>query len=227
VSAPALQRLTWHHPEVGAAAAVAAAWGFVVLPAFGGDAARAHAEAHEAAPAVAAAAGWVAMVVAMMVPTALPVARWHGLNALWQRRGRTVALFLGGYVAVWAAFGAVALPVGGLLPLSLVLAVAAVWELVPIKWRALRSCHLPEPLPPSGPRADAGCVRSGVVYGRRCVASCWPAMLAMAVAGHQAVGLMVLLAGVVLAEKLSLRPGRLAAPAAAVYAAAALGVVAV
>ena len=219
MSAAALQRLTWHHPEAGAAAVAAAAWAVVLLPALGGDGALVHAEAHEAAPVLAAAAGWVAMVVAMMVPTALPVARHHGLNALWQRRGRTVALFLGGYVALWGAFGAVALPAAGQLPLAALLLVAAAWELTPAKWRAVRSCHLPEPLPPRGARADAACVHAGIRYGRRCALACWPAMLAMAVAGHEAVGLMVVVAVVLLAEKLALRPSRLALPAAALFVA--------
>jgi predicted metal-binding membrane protein len=152
----------------------------------------------------------------MMVPTALPLARHHALNALWRRRGRTVALFLGGYVAVWVAFGAVAVPLGAFVPLGAVLLVAAAWELTPVKWRGLRGCHLPEPLPP---RSDTACALAGVRYGRRCALACWPAMLAMAVAGHDAIGLMALLALVLLAEKLALRPSRLAVPAAGMYAA--------
>jgi predicted metal-binding membrane protein len=158
-----------------------------------------------------------------MVPTALPAARYHALNALWRRRGRTVALFLGGYVALWVAFGAAAVPLAGALPLGAVLLVAAAWELAPPKWRSLRGCHLPEPLPP---RSDAACVRAGIRYGRRCALACWPAMLAMAVAGHDAIGLMALLAALVLAEKLAPRPSRLALPAAGVYLTAAVVVLA-
>jgi predicted metal-binding membrane protein len=223
VSALALQRLGWHHPEAGAALVVAGAWTLVLVPVVGGPAAReAHSAAHAAAPFAAGAAAWVLMVVAMMVPTALPVARFHALNALWRRRTRTVALFLGGYVAVWVAFGTVAVPLGAFVPLGAALLAAAAWELTPLKWRALRGCHLPEPLPPRGARADAACVRAGLRYGRRCAVACWPAMLAMAVAGHDAVGLMALLAAVLLVEKLAPRPGRLALPAFGVFAAAAV-----
>ena len=147
MSAVALQRLGWHHPEAGAAAVAAGAWALVLAPVVGGSELQAaHDEAHAAAPFAAGAAAWVLMVVAMMLPTALPAARFHALGALWRRRGRTVALFLGGYVAVWVAFGAVAVPLGALVPLAPVLLVAVAWELTPLKWRALRGCHLPEPL---------------------------------------------------------------------------------
>ena len=52
--------------------------------------------------------------------------------------------------------------------------------------------------------------------------SCWPLMLAMAAASHQAVALMAVLAVVFAAEKILVRSARLRWPAAAVLAAAAL-----
>ena len=47
-------------------------------------------------------------------------------------------------------------------------------------------------------------------------------MLTMAVAGHTNLGLMVLLAGIVAAEKILARPARLAVPVAASLVAAAI-----
>jgi predicted metal-binding membrane protein len=229
----ALERASWRHPEGGAAVVAAGAWAMLLLPYVGGEAARAaHAQAHRDAPLIAGAAGWVLMTVAMMVPAALPAARFLALNALWARRRRTVALFLAAYVAVWAAFGAVAVPVAGLvkgLPgvttgalLSVLLAAAALWELTSWKLRAVRACHLIAPVAPSGSKADAGCVSAGLIYGRRCVVACGPAMLAMAVAGHEALGLMAVLAVLLTAERAAARPAQAVGPAAAVLAIAAL-----
>jgi predicted metal-binding membrane protein len=189
-----------------------------------------HAEAHRSLPLVAGAAGWMAMTVAMMLPGTLPVARVHALGALWARRRRTVGLFLGAYLAVWGAFGAVAAwavaltepGVGRGALLAAVLAAGAAWELASAKWRAVRLCHRVTPLPPRGARADLACVRAGVVYGGRCVAVCWACMLAMAVAAHTRVGLMVLLGAIVTAERLLARPARHARSFAAVLAFAAL-----
>ena len=232
-TAVALRRASWQHPEAGAAAIAALAWLAVLAAAGGPEEIRAlHDDAHRGAPLLTGAAGWLLMSVAMMVPAALPVARDHALGALWARRQRTVGLFLAGYVAVWAAFGAAAFAAiaaaqAGLgVPddalLVAVLLVAATWELTALKWRSVRACHLVAPLPPRGTRADRACLRAGVVYGRRCVTGCWPVMLAMAVAGHASIGLMVLLATIVAAEKLVVRSARFALPIAATLAGAAV-----
>lgn len=228
-----LRVLAWEHPEAGAAVVAALAWVGLLLAVAGPAPIRhAHAAAHRDHPLAAGAVGWMMMCVAMMVPAALPVARAHGRGALWVRRRRTVGLLLGGYLGVWAAFGVgaaalVALVQDGLgvdhrALLAATLLAAAAWELFARKWRAVRSCHQSDPLPPRGRRADAACVRAGVVYGRRCTASCWALMLAMAVAGHAELGLMVLVTVVVAAEKLLARPARLAVPIGAVLAADAL-----
>lgn len=231
MTAVALRRATWRHPETGAAGVAALAWLAVLAPVTGPDAARElHAEAHRSLPLAAGAAGWISMTVAMMVPAALPAARGHALGALWARRRRTVAIFLGGYVAVWAVFGAVASGLvalaGGHLDRSVLLAAillaGAAWELTPAKWRAVRACHRISPLPPRGTKADVACARAAVVYGGRCVVACWAFMLAMAVASHTSLGLMVLLAAVVAAERLLARPARHAALVAAALVFAAL-----
>lgn len=232
-SALALRRSHWYHPEAGAFAVAALAWlGMLAVVAGPAPLRELHAQAHRQLPVLAGAAGWMLMTVAMMVPTALPVARDHALGALWSRRQRTIALFIASYLAVWAAFGALAavavalaertldVQAGALLGAALL--AGAAWELTRTKWRAVRSCHRVTPLPPRGAKASRACTRAGIAYGRLCMVACWPAMLAMAVAGHANLGLMSLLAAVIAAEKLLVRPAAYAKPFAAVLAFAAL-----
>lgn len=219
MNALALRRAAWSHPELTAAAAAAAAWALL--------AGHALQPPHGAEPFLAGLSAWIVMTVAMMIPGTLADLRSVALSSLWRRRQRTIALFLGAYVSAWVGFGAVALavvPVVGLGAGSL-LAGAAAWELTAWKWRAVRRCHLIEPLPPRGRRADLACAAAGCRYAGGCLLSCWPMMLAMAAAGHGALALMVVLAGVATAEKLVVRSARLRAPAAALLAGAALGAV--
>jgi predicted metal-binding membrane protein len=227
VTAPALQRAAWRHPEAAAGGVAVVAWLLLLVAA---AAPQPHAGHHpagttETLPGVAG--GWLLMTVAMMVPGALAACRHLALGALWSRRQRTIALFLGAYLAVWAGFGIAAWSLGRLLGLTAAavlpaaLAAAAVWQLTPWKWRAVRACHRLPPLPPRGVRADAACAATGATYGRRCVVACWPPMLGMAVAGHGSVVLMLVLTGLVSAEKLAARPARLAVPGAVALAAAA------
>ncbi len=216
MTALALRRTGWSHPELGAAAVAAGAWALLI-----GHALHPHTGSE---PFLLGLSGWIAMASAMMVPGTLADVRRVALSSLWERRRRTIAVFLGAYLTVWIAFGALALAVLPLVGLGtgVLLAAAAAWELTPPKWRAVRRCHLIEPLPPRGARADAACSRAGLRYGTRCVASCWPLMLAMAAAGHLALGLMALGTVVVTAEKIVVRSARLRGPAAAVLAGAAV-----
>lgn len=216
MTALAVRRVTWSHPEVTAAAVAACAWALLAAHAL-----HPHGRAE---PLLADLSGWVVMAVAMMVPGALADVRIVSLSSMWHRRQRTIALFLGSYLSVWILFGVVALAAVRILGVGpgILLACAAAWELTAWKWRAVRRCHLIEALPPRGARADAASTRAGLRYGSRCVASCWPLMLAMAAAGHQAMALMALLTLMVATEKIVVRSARLRAPAAAVLAAAAL-----
>jgi predicted metal-binding membrane protein len=214
VTALAVRRITWSHPELAAAGVAAGAWALLLV-----HARHPHGPGE---PYLANLSGWIVMVVAMMLPGALADVRVVALSSMWARRQRTTALFLGSYVCVWIGFGVVAVDVAAGASVGVLLAVAAVWELAAWKWRAVRRCHLIEALPPRGAKADAACARAGLRYGWRCVVSCWPLMLAMAAAGHQAVALMALLTVVVAAEKIVIRSARLRAPVAAALAGAAL-----
>jgi len=227
VTAPALQRAAWRHPEAAAGGVAALAWLLLILPAGQASPHAGHHGAGTGEGLLGHAGGWLLMTVAMMFPGALPACRELALGALWSRRQRTIALFLVAYAGVWAGFGAVAWSLGHLLgvdaaaALPAVLAAAAVWQVTPWKWRAVRACHRLPLLPPRGGRADAACLGAGVVYGRRCVVACWPPMLGMAAAGHGGVVLMALLTALFSAETLAARPARLAVPGAVLLAAAA------
>ncbi|PEG59458.1 DUF2182 domain-containing protein [Mycolicibacterium boenickei] len=157
-----------------------------------------------ASPAV-----WMLMAAAMMLPTALPAARSISLNGKWHRRQRGQTMFAVGYLAVWSVFGVLGLTgawligpeASGALVVSGLLAVAAGWELTRRKRFLLRACHRVRALPADGWRADRACVEEGLRNGLQCTGACGPMMLPMVVAPH-ALWLMVVLFGVVAAEKL-------------------------
>jgi len=119
------------------------------------------------------AAMWLAMSIAMMVPTTLrPMMRAAdgSVARAWQ--------FLGGFVAVWLVAG---------LPTYLVMGavewttgwIAAAWvlagayQLTPWMQRQLMTCR--------SVRFDGDPMAFGFRQGVRCVASCWPVMLAVMV----------------------------------------------
>lgn len=143
---------------------------------------------HDHGPGVAASAslrGWPAMVAAMMGLLVVPAVQHVADSSLRWRRPRAVIEFLVAYGGVWMAFGVVAaVAVAQLSPTTpvapVVLAVAAVWQLLPVRQRALRACHRPVPLPPIGAPATIACLRFGLVHGRACVATCGPIMAFMA-----------------------------------------------
>ena len=100
-------------------------------------------------------AWWTLMVVAMMVPATIPVLRAISFDSMWQRRYRAPPLFVAAYLAVWVAFGAVALgawqlagvlgaghAVHGAAATAAILLVAANWQLF------AAAPPLPEALPP-------------------------------------------------------------------------------
>ncbi|WKG06301.1 DUF2182 domain-containing protein [Mycolicibacterium sp. HK-90] len=152
---------------------------------------------------------WLVMAAAMMLPTTLPVARSISLNGRWHRRHRNQALFAAGYLAVWSGLGVVALVFawaagpesGGAAAVSGALAVAASWELTRRKRFFLRACHRVRSLPADGWRADRAGTGEGVRNGLQCAGACGPMMVPMALAPHS-LWLMVVLFGVVTAEKL-------------------------
>ena len=211
----AAARLRWA-PEWQIGALVALAWAALLAGAAGHGAPSPghehHAHVHAAA-FPAALAGWALMALAMMGPVALPAVRHVALNSLRARRQWAMALYTAVYVAVWVAFGALALLLvrgvhaalmlddRALLVLALV--AAATWQLTRAKRRAVLACRRTVPLPPAGLRADLGCARFAVAQALRCVRSCWALMVVMAFAGHASPAWMVALTALIAAEELT------------------------
>ncbi|GAB7045577.1 DUF2182 domain-containing protein [Catenuloplanes indicus] len=130
---------------------------------------------------------WVLMCVAMMVPVVLPAVRHVAVNSLRRRRLRAMSYFLTGYVAVWAAAGALLIPVLAVPPrvplLVTLIVLAAFWQLLPARRACLRACHRTIPLPPTGWRAARGALHFGAWHGLACAGVCGPLMAVMAVPG--------------------------------------------
>jgi predicted metal-binding membrane protein len=216
---PDVRELLLRRPELGASVVVVAAWVAVLALAAAGG----HRHVSGGLPY------WMLVTVAMIGPAALAGIRHTGLNSLRWRRRRAMVEFAAAYLALWIAFGALALAVAArvlvLVPrpvaFAIVLAGAAAWQLCPLKRRWLRDCHRSVPLPPRGWVAEKAALRFGLRNGAACLGSCWCLMLVMVVAS----GLVwtVLLAGFVTAEKLLQQPRRATRFGAAVLAIAAAG----
>jgi predicted metal-binding membrane protein len=173
---------------------------------------------------------WVLMTVAMMLPGSLPLLhrRLEPSRAL-SHGNRSLIAYVLGYLSAWIVFGLLAYLGDGFLhgmmeppsPLSAysgmvapaVLLVAGVYQLTPLKQRALAHCRLPQADDVHGP-AESGSTWSALPQGLRlgalCVGSCWSLMLLMFALGHNRLDWMLVLAGIMAAERLLPWGGRLA-----------------
>ena len=130
---------------------------------------------------------WVWMMAAMMLPGAAPavVRRAHACGA------RGVPLFIGSYLAVWAAVGiavyALCRPHETIAAGAIAIA-AGIYELTPLKQHFRRHCHQS--------------VCSGVGYGLCCVGSSIGLMLVWVALGVMSVTWMAVIAVIVLGQKL-------------------------
>lgn len=238
--------LAWR-PEWPATLLVATAWVLLTwmslapvdpappsaVPVHAGHAGHAGPTGDRAALAYAVGVGlWAVMSIAMMVPLTLPAVRHVAFNSLRARRTRAIGVYLGGFIAPWVAVGIAALALAGLLEgvvgldsrglFVAALAIAAVWQLTPIKRRALYACRRTVPLPPLGRRADAACARFGLLQGGRCVLVCGPLMASMAFVSGHPLALMAGLTVLSLGEALPLVGPRLIRPIAMVLTGAAV-----
>ena len=131
---------------------------------------------------------WVAMMAAMMLPGAAP-AVLRGARA--SGGVRAVPLFIGSYLAVWALAGAAVYalyrPHGSVAAGVLVIA-AGVYEFTPLKRHFRRRCR------------DS--VRSGFQFGLCCVGSSIGLMAMLVALGVMSVTWMLVIAVLVLAQKL-------------------------
>ena len=133
------------------------------------------------------AATWVPMMAAMMLPGAL--------LPIWRRRhaGPAAAVMFGGaYFAVWAVVALAIYELGephGTVAVAAVLFAAALYELSPLNRRCLARCR-------------SGEVPSGFAYGAYCVGSSIALMAVLVVLGPMEMTWMVVVAALVLAQKL-------------------------
>jgi predicted metal-binding membrane protein len=229
-------RWTRWHPEWPIAALVALTW-LALLSSPWSETAHAgavrsdhHGGLARPAPVLSALPMWALMATAMMVPATLPAIRHVGLNSVRSRRRRAMALYLTVYLAVWVAFGFVALSTYRLVEqrtalghdalLALALLVAGGWQLTRPKRRAVFGCRRTVPLPPVGRRADAGCARFAFMQASRGIWSCW-ALMAVMVASAGSLVAMAAISALVLLEELTLLGRRARRPAAATLVTAA------
>ncbi len=166
---------------------------------------------------------WLVMMIGMMVPSAAPMVLLFGNVQRRQLANESpalrVALFTAGYLAVWGAFSAVAaitqvalakrsmlasmeLTVANGLG-ALLVALAGLYQLTPLKNVCLRHCRSPaEFLSRHWRKGSAGALRMGVEHGLYCVGCCWVLMGLLFVVGVMNLVWVAALAGLVLLEKL-------------------------
>ncbi len=159
---------------------------------------------------------WTLMMAAMMLPSIAPLASLYA-RTMRDRRARRVGLLAVGYLAAWAAVGLVAFALAaggervaehapGWAQAAAVASCLAcgIYQMTPLKDRCLQKCrsplgHLLRYTSFRGPLADS---RVGVHHGAWCVACCWSLMLLLITFGVMSIVAMVVLAAVILAEKL-------------------------
>ena len=182
-------RFAWSHPEWWSIALSAAAWiTLAVTPAH-----------HHAIGFADALWLWSLMTAAMMLPLAIAPIRHVAFGSLWSRRHRAIACFLAGYLGTWMAAGVVIIGALRVVPAEWntyaavgSVAIAIGWRSTSTYQRALRACQRVVPLAPHDPRASLDALRYGWLIGRPCVITCWPLMIACALAGHTLVAMAAL-----------------------------------
>jgi predicted metal-binding membrane protein len=159
---------------------------------------------------------WTVMMAAMMLPSVAPVASLYA-RSVSGRRTLRLALFTSGYLIVWAAAGVAAFAIGSAIAnladvdarLGTAAGVAAylacgLYQLSPLKYRCLSNCRSPLSLflKYSSYQGSLRDLRVGLHHGAFCLGCCWALMVVLLALGAMSVVPMLILAGVVLTEKL-------------------------
>jgi predicted metal-binding membrane protein len=165
---------------------------------------------------------WAVMMAAMMLPSAAPLVLLYAgaLHARGERRARRGIYALAcGYLLAWCAFSALATALQRLLasllvltpmmepeaPMfaALLLAIAGLYQLTPLKGACLRVCRSPLSYLVHHWRAGpSGALRLGVEHGMYCLGCCWALMLLLFAGGVMNLVVIVALTLWVLLEKL-------------------------
>ena len=190
---------------------------------------------------------WVVMMAAMMFPSIAPmVLTFNTLQSRRRNHGQRVpagvsGLFVGGYLAVWAASGLIGYAAlrsgraldGGLFAwhaagrwvAAAVLVAAAVYEFTPLKRACLVRCRSPLGfLMGSWRDGSGGALRMGIEHGAWCLGCCWALMAALFALGAMSLTWMLLIGALIAAEKLLPWQQASSAGVAVVLGALALGV---
>jgi predicted metal-binding membrane protein len=166
---------------------------------------------------------WAVMMAGMMLPSASPMLLMYGLAA---RRhdspaaGRQIYALAAGYLALWALFSVAAtaaqvvlssqLALSPMMTLTsprvgaLLLVVAGVYQLTPLKRACLRQCQSPFGfLMHHWRRGADGAFRMGMHHGVHCLGCCWALMLLLFVGGVMNLTVIAALTAFVAFEKFS------------------------
>jgi predicted metal-binding membrane protein len=160
---------------------------------------------------------WVVMMAAMMFPSAAPTVALYSRMSR-ERSPLSPLLFGAGYLVTWAAAGLFAFAIaaaGGRIAGDVLawdragrwiaggtLALAAVYELTPLKDVCLGKCRSPLGfLLGSWRDGRRGAVRMGVEHGAWCVGCCWALMASLFALGVMSVAWMAFVAALIAAEK--------------------------
>ncbi|MBI4342062.1 MAG: DUF2182 domain-containing protein [Candidatus Omnitrophica bacterium] len=167
---------------------------------------------------------WAVMMVAMMAPSVAPTALTFAAVSRRRRQQNrpfvSTSVFLGGYLAVWTLFSAVAaagqwvLHTTALLSSSMVLLspaasgglliLAGIFQFTPLKRACLVHCQSPLTFLMTEWREGAlGTLLMGARHGAFCVGCCWLLMAVLFAVGVMHLGWVALISAVVLIEKIA------------------------
>ena len=162
---------------------------------------------------------WVAMSAAMMLPSVVPAA------SLAASLAQSSAAFVTGYFALWAGAGVVGfeaargLTEGGRWIAATAVAVAAVYQLSPLKAACLRRCRSP-----LGSLLTRRAFAAGLEHGALCLGCCWALMLALLALGAGSIFWMAAVAAAIFVEKVTMIGARASVPVALALLGAAAGI---
>jgi predicted metal-binding membrane protein len=159
---------------------------------------------------------WVAMMAAMMFPAVVPVVRLYSRAAA-KGRVAPVAVFVGGYIVLWAVVGVPAYfawrrlnvplmegtPWAGRIAGAVAIG-AGLYQLTPLKSVCLRHCRSPLSFfLHHGKNLDrpAGAFVAGARHGVFCVGCCWMLMALLIAFGAMQLAWMLIFAVLILLEK--------------------------
>lgn len=166
---------------------------------------------------------WWTMMMAMMLPSAAPaILIYCAMSRRFAEQGASavpVALFAGGYAAIWTVFSVAAIalqlltrtliPLTGMMAVTsatiggIILIAAGAYQLTPLKHACLRKCQSPLMFFAHNWRPGrSGALRMGLSHGLYCLGCCWVLMGLLFYGGVMEPTWIIGIAAYVAAEKL-------------------------